>query len=73
MNYLHVLQDEELQDVQPDVEETCFSTPLIPKTENFFFMFFELHLMHLTSGLLPETSSSNSVPQSLHLYSNIGM
>jgi len=48
---LHVLQEEELHEEQPEDDETLFSTPLMPKMENFFFMFFELHLIHLISGV----------------------
>jgi len=59
---LHVLQ-----------EDTCFSTPLMPKTENFFLIFWELHFGHETSGFVPETSFSNSFSQFWHLYSKIGI
>jgi hypothetical protein len=60
-----------LQEVHPELpeEETGFSTPLMPKRENFFVMFFELHFGHETSGLVPETSFSKSSVQSLHVYS----
>jgi hypothetical protein len=57
-----VLQEDELHEVQLELEETCFSTPLIPKTENFFLRFFELHFTHETSALYLETNFSNSSP-----------
>jgi hypothetical protein len=66
-----------LQELQVDLlqvphaepaEVTGFSTPLIPKRENFFFTSKEPHEGHFTS-LLPETSSSNSSEQAVHVYS----
>jgi hypothetical protein len=65
---------EELQEVQlaPD-EEDSFLTPLIPKMENLFLIFFELHAGHETSGFEPETSFSNSSLQLIHVYSKIGI
>jgi len=65
------LQEDELHEEQPEPPEevTGFSTPLIPKRENFFLIFFDPHFGHETSGLDPETSFSKSSEQSLHLYS----
>ena len=72
---LHELHDDLLHEVQPELpdEETGFSTPVMPKRENFFVMFFELHFGQETSGFVPETSFSKSSVQSLHLYSYIGI
>jgi len=67
------LQEDELQEVQPEPDETCFSTPLMPNTENFFLIFFELQSGQEISGFTPETSFSNSFLQSWHLYSKIGI
>ncbi len=69
--YLQDLQEDELQELQPDPPDdvTGFSTPLIPKRENFFVTFLELHFGHETSGLVPETSFSKSSEHSSHLYS----
>jgi hypothetical protein len=63
--YLHELHEEELQEVHPEV---CFSTPLIPKTENFFLTFRDLHFGQVTLWL-PKTSFSNSSPHLSHWYS----
>ncbi len=61
------MQDDELHELHPEPEEaTGFSTPLIPKRENFFVRFPEPHFGHETSGFGPETSFSNSSAQSLH-------
>jgi len=50
----HELQVDLLHEEQPDPPEvTGFSTPLMPKSENFFVMFLELHLGHDTSGSDP--------------------
>jgi len=54
---------------EPPAEVTGFSTPLIPKRENFFLMFFELHFGQETSGFAPETNLSKFSEQSSHLYS----
>jgi hypothetical protein len=70
---LQVLQEDELHEVQPEPDETCLSTPLIPKVENFFLMFLELQPGHVTFGLAPATSFSNSFLQSRQVYSNIGI
>ena len=69
--YWQDLQDDELQELHPDPPDdvTGFSTPLIPKRENFFVTFLELHFGHETSGLVPETSFSKSSEQPSHLYS----
>jgi hypothetical protein len=61
-----------VHDVHPEEEEEDFSTPLIPKTENFLFTFFDLHLGQLTLRE-PKTSSSNSCPHASHMYSNMGI
>jgi hypothetical protein len=64
------LQDEELQDEQPEPPEvTGFSTPLMPNRENFFVMSLEAHFGQETSGFAPETSFSKSSAHALHLYS----
>lgn len=60
-----LLQEDLLHEEPP---EKGFSTPLIPKADIFFVVFLELHLGHLTAPG-PKTSSSNSLPQSPHLYS----
>ncbi len=41
----HEVHVDLLHEVQPDPPEdvTGFSTPLMPKSENFFVIFFELH------------------------------
>lgn len=70
--YPQVLQELLLQELQPELPPPLFSTPLIPKVENFFLTDSELHLGHLTI-VLPKTSFSKFSPQSLHLYSNIGI
>ena len=71
---MHDLQDEALHDEQPEPEEDAgFSTPLMPKRENFFVILTESHFGHETSGFDPETSFSKSSEQSLHLYSYIGI
>jgi hypothetical protein len=68
------LHEEELHEEHPEPdEETCFSTPLIPKSENFFLIFFELHEGHEISGSAPETSFSNSLLHLWQVYSNIGI
>ena len=69
----HELHEDELHEEQPETEEVCFSTPLIPKRENFFLMFFELHVGQAIAGFEPETSFSNSFPQPSHVYSKIGI
>jgi hypothetical protein len=65
------LQEEDVHDEQPEPPDdvTGFSTPLIPKRENFFVMLCELHRGQSISGLEPETSFSKSSEQSLHVYS----
>jgi len=68
--YLQVLQETELQLEQP--AEVCFSTPLMPKRENFFTTSSEVQPGHKTDTL-PNTSFSNSRPQEAHLYSKIGI
>jgi hypothetical protein len=62
------------QEVQPaeELPEKGFSTPLMPKVENFFVTSAPSHLGHLTS-VEPKTSFSNSSPQEPHLYSKMGM
>ena len=67
MHELHelALHEEQLDDV-------CFSTPLIPKTENFLTTPDELHEGQETE-LFPKTIFSKSDPQAEHLYSNIGI
>jgi len=67
---LQDLQDDELQDEQPEPPDvTGFSTPLMPNRENFLVIFPELHFGQFTSGFEPETSFSNSSEHLLHLYS----
>ena len=69
-SYLQELQEPELQLEHP--EEVCFSTPLMPKVENFFTTFSETHSGHDTV-VFPKTSFSNSRPQAEHLYSKMGI
>jgi hypothetical protein len=57
------LQEDELQEEQLDPDEACLSTPLMPKRENFFLMFFALQTGQAISELVAETSFSNSSPQ----------
>lgn len=64
------LHDDEEQVEQPD--DAPRSTPLMPKTENFFVTFGELQLGQETCGL-PKTSFSKSWPQASHRYSKIGI
>jgi hypothetical protein len=68
---LQLLHEEELHEEQP--ADAGLSTPLIPKTENFLRTFLELHFSQETSLFPPETSFSKVIPQSLHMYSNIGI
>jgi hypothetical protein len=68
--YLQVLQEPELQLEQPD--EVCFSTPLMPKRENFLTTSSEVQPGHKTD-VFPKTSFSKSSPQEEHLYSKIGI
>jgi hypothetical protein len=55
-----------------DVPARGLSVPEAQKTENFFFIFFELHCGQVISWF-PKTSFSNSLPQLLHVYSKIGI
>lgn len=59
-----------LQEVQPeeDVPAKGFDTPLIPKTESFFFTSPEPHLGQSTFVVL-KTSFSNSCSHLRHTYS----
>lgn len=67
---MHELQEPELQLEQP--EEVCFSTPLIPKVENFFTTSPDEQFGHDTE-VFPKTSFSNSSPHEAHLYSKMGI
>ena len=68
---LQELQEDLLHEEQPELPEdvTGFSTPLMPKSENFFVMFLELHFGQATSGFAPDTSFSKLYLQALHVYS----
>jgi hypothetical protein len=68
--YLHELQEPELQLEHP--EDVCFSTPLMPKVENFFMTLSEAHSGHDTV-VFPKTSFSNSRLHAAHLYSKMGI
>ncbi len=69
------MQDDELHEEHPDPPEevTGLSTPLMPKRENFFVTFAELHLVHVISELELITNFSKSSEQSLQVYSYIGI
>jgi hypothetical protein len=62
------------QEVQPDEDEPAkgFSTPLIPKTENFFVTSLEPHFGQETS-FETKTRTSNSSLQAGHMYSKMGI
>jgi len=68
--YLQELQDDDEQLEHPD--DVDRSTPLIPKTENFFVTFGESQLGQETCRL-PKTSFSKLWPQESHRYSKIGI
>lgn len=55
-----------------EVPARGLSVPAAQKTENFFFIFFELHFGQVISWF-PKTSFSKSSPQLLHVYSKIGI
>lgn len=59
------LQEPALQEEQPDEER---STPLMPKTENFFLTSSDPQATQYTF-CAPNTSFSNSFPHFVHVYS----
>jgi hypothetical protein len=66
------LQLPQLPELQDEHDALCFRTPFMPKVENFFETFSELHCGQMTAAA-PNTSFSNSSPQAEQVYSKIGI